>query len=143
MMECTVTKVDDNEVVIANDINYGKMKWFSIDGLLCCSAYLEDLGYEPAPMFEGDVFYDAAIEFRDWSSAPSVYAKNKSEVLAVAKELSKHHGQITVLICARYVAWFKDGKQLGRVARLDEYYTNLTEEFEEASDLTPYADDVE
>lgn len=138
----TIESIKNNTVYTA-DVNYGTMSWYLIDGRLCCTERMDVVRdattaavVEHSEMKVGDTFYEATIQCMDYWAPPGFYARNKSEVLEIARSLSKGGLSTSVLIHARIVARFKDGKLIGEIKTLDEFYTNLSEDEVNDTDLT-------
>lgn len=138
----TVKTIESGAVHTA-EVNYGAMDWYLVDGRRCCTrdmsvvrkATAADIG-DIGSMMIGDTFYGASIECKDYWSHPSFFAQKKSEVLDIARSLSKGGLSTSVIIHARVVAWFKDGELIGEVKTLDEFYNNLSEDEINVTDLT-------
>lgn len=135
-MQCTVKEIDENGTVYANDLNYGQMSWFMVDGRMCCSSDLGKSRYYPSPMAVGDTFYGAAIILQHKPGEPTVHAKEQKDVLAIAQDLSLLGGETIVLISARIMARFKDGELVQGLNTLDKYYVDLTDEELAETDLS-------
>lgn len=140
-MRCSVVRIDDNNNVHTEDINFGPMQWFKVEGRNCCSTDLTLLGHRPEPMYVGDGFCPVDICIKRGQGEAVVHARHKYDVLKIARSLSKDQKVTTVVIHSRVIARFEDGELIGDVRTLDEFYNNLSEEEVNETDLTGTLDD--
>lgn len=148
MKKNTVEQQGDNFVI--NDINYGDLCKFVIDGQVAYVAKWYVINRGPTgksicPTFEifGEAQSVTATELEDlntlWSvelavgySNINAYCLHGTDMAKLCRDISTKHGLVKVSSEARYLMCCQHGKELWRKT-LDEFYDNITEEDLEAT----------
>ena len=140
MKKNTVVLQGDNFII--NDINYGDLCRFVVDGQVAYVAKwyvvnrgLTDIFGEPQPVVVSeleDMNTSWSAELAIGYSNVNAYCLHSADMAKLCRDISAKHGLVKVSSHARYLMCCQHGKELWRKT-LDEFYDNVTEEDLEAT----------